>query len=270
MKIGLDGIDVFVFNAVRLTVSTLVLGACAYWQFRRGVRPRPGVTAVQLMLYGLAISVFYQFFFLLGVSRTTSGAAGLIFATVPLWTALMARAFTGERLTRGAWTGLLIALTGTAIVTGASGGVVAGARMLLGNFIMLLAAITWAGGTVYGRSLLQHISPLQLSACAAAIALPVHWIAALGRYGEAAPALRSSSLVLIILYSGVLSSGLALPMWNLGVRHAGAAHAAIIQNLVPLIALASAWPLRGEAPTAAQLAGGALILSGLVVMRRNR
>ena len=37
---------------------------------------------------------------------------------------------------------------------------------------------------------------------------------------------------MIILYAGVLSSGLALPMWNFGVRHTGAAQAAIIQNLI--------------------------------------
>ncbi len=75
---------------------------------------------------------------------------------------------------------------------------------------------------------------------------------------------------MIILYAGVLSSGLSQPMWHFGVRVAGAAHAAIIQNLIPLIAILAAWVSRGEKATLAQLVGGTLILSGLVVMRFAR
>ena len=59
-------------------------------------------------------------------------------------------------------------------------------------------------------------------------------------------------------------------MWNYGVRHAGAAHAAIIQNVIPLIAILAAWITRGETATAAQLFGGALILGGLIMMRTAR
>ena len=75
---------------------------------------------------------------------------------------------------------------------------------------------------------------------------------------------------LIIFYAGVLSSGLALPMWNFGVRHAGAAHASVIQNLIPLIAIIAAWIFRGESVTSGQLVGGSLIIGGLVTMRAAR
>jgi drug/metabolite transporter (DMT)-like permease len=111
-------------------------------------------------------------------------------------------------------------------------------------------------GPVYSRLLLKYISLLQLSESAALIALPVHLLLASGRHKDSAPEIQSVTLWLIILYAGILSSGLALPMWNFGVRHAGAAHAAIIQNLIPLIAIVAAWFSRGEAATAVQLFGG--------------
>ena len=141
---------------------------------------------------------------------------------------------------------------------------------MLGNLIILASALTWAAGTVFSRRLLKHISPVQLSASGAIVALPIHLLFAAGRYESSLPALQSVSLWLVILYAGVLSSGLSLPMWNYGVRHAGAAHAAVIQNLIPLIAIAAAWITRGESPTWAQIFGGALILSGLVIMRLAR
>ncbi|MCP4783328.1 MAG: EamA family transporter [Fuerstiella sp.] len=54
------------------------------------------------------------------------------------------------------------------------------------------------------------------------------------------------------------------------VRHSGAAHAAIIQNLIPLIAILAAWLARGETATTTQLFGGGLIPGGLVIMRYGR
>jgi drug/metabolite transporter (DMT)-like permease len=270
MKNGLDRIDDFVFNAVRLTVSALVLAVFA-WRERR-LRPEyvGRLPWGQLILYSLLVSAVYQLCFLMGVSRTTSGNTALIIATVPLWTALLARIFIGERLHRLAWLGLAVALSGTIIVALQKGDVDVGGKRLWGNLIVLASAITWAASAVYGRPLLKHTSPMQLSAAASLIALPVHIVFAAPSYASSLPALKDVELWLIILYSGVLSSGLALPMWNYGLRHAGASHASIIQNLVPLFAIATAWLMRGEPVTSAQVIGGALILGGLIAMRVTR
>ncbi len=269
MKTGLEQVDVYVFNALRLTISATVLVWFAWRQHRQGRSPPLAGHYKQLLIYGLAIAVFYQLLFLLGIARTTAGNTALIIATTPIWTALLARLFIAERLRAVAWCGLFVALIGTAIVAFQKGDVTAGREHLLGNLMVLAAALLWAGGTVYSRPLLRRITPLQLAAAAAAVALPVHLLLATGRYAESMPALRSGSLWLILLYGGVLSSGLSQPMWSFGVRHAGAAHAAVIQNLIPLVAIAVAWVSRGETPTTAQLVGGALILSGLLAMRIN-
>ncbi len=270
MKIGLEQIDVFVFNAVRLTISSVVLSLFARQQRKHDLAAEPGIRKRELFCYAVVISAVYQILFLIGVALTTSGNTALIIATVPLWTALLARVFIGEKLLLIAWTGLLVALAGTVIVALQKGDVSAGRQHLIGNLVILGAALCWAAGTVYSRPLLRTISPLQLSAQAALIALPIHWLITMGRLEESLPALRSGTLWAIIVYSGVLSTGLALPMWNYGVRHAGAAHSAIIQNLVPVVAILAAWITRGEEITPAQCIGGGLILGGLLIMRRTR
>ncbi|MEO2028329.1 MAG: DMT family transporter [Fuerstiella sp.] len=270
MKTGLDQLDPFVFNAIRLTISACVLGGFALREHRRGHRSKPGVSRTRILIYGIVVSGFYQLLFLLGIDRTTSGNTALIICTVPMWTALLARLFIGERLLRLAWCGLLVALSGTVIVALQKGDVTTGSEYLAGNLCILGAALVWSAATVGSRSMLKSISPLRLSATAAVIALPLHLLFAVGRYEQSMSALQSVDVWLIIVYAGVLSSGLALPMWNFGVRHAGAAHAAIIQNLIPLIAILAAWLARGESATTAQLFGGGLILGGLVIMRYGR
>ena len=101
--------------------------------------------------------------------------------------------------------------------------------------------------------------------------LPAHIaLAVLAANSENAVELGSVKLWLILLFSGTLSSGLAQPMWHFGVRHAGAAHAAVVQNLVPVVAILAAWGMFKAQPTSTQVFGGALILAGLFLMRIGR
>ncbi len=224
MKIGLDRLDAYVFNAIRLTISTVVLVVYAQVERRRSVQPKPNVSGSRILVYGVLASGLYQLLFLLGIDRTTSGNTAMIIATVPMWTASLARVLIGERLMRLAWYGLFVALTGTVTVALQKADVTVGSEHLRGNLCILGAALVWSAATVFSRPMLTLISPLQLAASAALITWPLHLLFAIGRYENSLPALQSIDIWLIIAYAGILSSGLALPMWNLGVRHAGAAH----------------------------------------------
>ena len=271
MKTGVDELDRYVFNAIRLTISAAVLAGFAGWERARGTVSKPGISRVALFIYAVLAAGMYQVLFLLGISNTTSGNTALIISTVPIWTALMAWLFLGERLRSLAWCGLVVALIGTMIVAFQKGDVTTNHEHLWGNMFMIGAALTWSGGTVYSRRLLKYISPMKLAAIAAVVSLPVHYIVTMGKgFDSQQEVLQSMQVWIIIAYAGVLSSGLALPMWNYGVRHAGAAHAAIIQNVIPLVAIVAAWFSRSEVPTRWQVTGGVLILIGLVVMRSAR
>ncbi|MCA9265036.1 MAG: DMT family transporter [Planctomycetales bacterium] len=270
MKNGLDHLDLYVFNAFRLAVSATVLAAFAVRARWRGSVPGPGIRWRHVATYAVLVGAVYQVLFLFGISRTTSGNTALIIATVPMWTALLARLFLREQLRWLAWSGLAVALVGTIIVALQKGDVAVGTEHLIGNMFVLASALVWSAGTVYSRPLLRDLSPMRLAASAAVTGIPVHLILAVGRYQESFAELKSVGLWMIILYSGVLSAGLAQPMWHYGVRHAGAAHAAIIQNLIPLVAIVSAWLTRGEVITVPQMIGGVLILGGLLAMRSGR
>lgn len=270
MKTGLGDLNLYVFNGIRLTISAAALNYLAWLERRRNPQPLPGVGRGQLLIYGLVVSAAYQLLFLLGVVRTTSGNTALILTTTPLWTAVLARFYLAEKLRIVAWSGLFVALVGTVIVTLQGDEVSLGSEQLWGNLLILVSALTWAAGTVHSRPLMTKTSPLQLAAAATLIGLPFHWIFAAGHLEASLTALRSSDIWLILVFSGLLSSGLALPLWNYGVRSSGAAPAAVVQNLVPVFAIAAAWLLRGEPVTIGQVIGGILITGGVLAMRRER
>lgn len=275
MKSALQlGIDPYALNAIRLVISMLVLQFAAVIEFRRGVRPDMSIRWSRILVYAMVVSVGYQILFLLAVSKTSSADVALIMATVPMWTALMARIFLSERLRRLAWLGLLIALAGTVIVAGGKAAPTNRPdelpHRLTGNVIALIAALTWAGGTVFSRPVLKMISPTQLAAVSTTIGLPCHFLIAGTATATALPLLKQVPLQVCMIYSGILSTGLALPMWSYGVKYAGAAQATMYQNLSPIVAIAAAWLWRAEPVSFEQLAGGTLILLGLLVMRHSR
>jgi drug/metabolite transporter (DMT)-like permease len=299
MKVALGlGISPYALNAIRLVISAIVLLGFARHEYGRGVRPASDLSWMRIVIYAFLVSVAYQLLFLLAVSKTTSANVALIMATVPMWTALGARIFLKEILPLLAWTGLIIAFAGTMIVTvqRSSPGETGSDAVALsnsastsgpprplqsasasgtdvrstGNIMALVAALAWAGGTVYSRPLLKSISPTQLAACSATIGLPFHIILAWPTLSAGMSLLNQVPLQLCILYSGVLSTGLALAMWSYGVKHAGAAQAGMFQNLTPIIAIVAAWLWRGETVSIAQTIGGVLIIGGLIIMRQSR
>jgi drug/metabolite transporter (DMT)-like permease len=299
MKVALElGIGPYALNAIRLVISAIVLQGFAWHEFSRGIRPSSHISWWRIAVYALVVSVAYQLLFLLAVSKTTSANVALIMATVPMWTALGARCFLKEILPPLAWLGLIVAFTGTMIVSAqreppvvtdlkvppvpnaqtlaatsetahASAKLVPGIQFI-GNMIALVAALAWAGGTVFSRPLLKTISPTQLAACSATFGLPFHILIAAPTLSASLPLLSQIPLQLCILYSGILSTGLALAMWSYGVKHAGAAQAAMFQNLSPVIAILAAWLWRGETVSVAQTIGGAMIIGGLIIMRQSR
>ena len=68
-------------------------------------------------------------------------------------------------------------------------------------------------------------------------------------------------------YTGIFGIAIAYLLWSRGVRTIGQSRTAVYQNLVPVIALATGWMWLGETPTVQQLAGAAVILSGVAVAR---
>lgn len=273
IKVPLEVIPPFTVNMLRFGVSVAVLGGVYLVRCRgRGVSPFADLLIApwQVIGLGLLANLGYQAGFIVGIDRTTAGAAALLIATSPLWTAVVAHAMGIDRLRRMGWVGLAVSLGGAVLVVlGRAGAAVEGEGF--GIVIMLLAAAAWGLFTVLSRPVLDGgVTPMGLTVWGQTLALP--GLVAMGWPGVAETDWSLVGLpdVLAVLYSGGLSIGVAYVLWNQSIRIAGPSRTAAYSNLVPFIGLLAGVVFLGEPLEALQVGGGVCIVAGLVVLRRWR
>lgn len=274
VKAVLDIMHPHVLNALRFVVSAVVLGVAYVLHRRRRqlplwqpLREHPA----QIGALGILGFVLYQFSFIIGLNLTTAGNAALIMASSPLWTAVIGRAFKTEHLIGASWFALMIALIGTfVVVLGGADEIDFGSNTFVGNLIMLLAAVFWGAYTAFSKPVLSYLSATGLTFLSLLFALPFLFGIAVPFYAET----NWSEVRLLhwaaILFSGGLSTGIAITIWNSAVSTVGASDTAVYGNLVPLVALGFSFLLLGEQIYLAQIAGGTLVIGGLLLMRRAR
>ncbi|WP_179862118.1 DMT family transporter [Longibacter salinarum] len=275
LKVALEAMPIHVLNVFRFIVSAGVLGSMYLWS-RRGQDMATFFApfkrhARRLIVLALIGYVFYQVCFVVGVNNTTAGSAALIMTSAPMWTAVVGQIAGTEYLGRFAWIGLAVSMLGTAFVVAAGSETVAvGAGSLFGNAVILLGAILWGAYTALNKPVVSDISPVAATFFGIMIALPV--LAGIGAPYASGVAWGEVDLWvwLAIIFSGGLSTGIAFVIWNTAVRNVGASNTAIYNNLVPLVALAGGVLFLDETVNAWQIAGGVLIIAGLVLVRRYR
>jgi drug/metabolite transporter (DMT)-like permease len=107
------------------------------------------------------------------VTLTSVASSTALVATQPVWAALLARA-SGHRVGRPAWVGILVAVAGTAMITGAD--VTLSAQAVIGDLLALLggilaAAYVTAGAAVRARISTTAYTTVCYSACALLLTL---------------------------------------------------------------------------------------------------
>lgn len=274
MKAVLDVVHPHAMNLLRIGFSTLTLAllharvvsrtGAGFWAC---LRVDPG----RQVLVGLLGYFLYQAAFIVGLDRTTAGSGALIMASAPIWTALVALGTGEERLRRLAWIGLAVSIAGTVMVTVAGSSEIRfGADALIGNLVLLLAALFWGSYTAFVRPLTARIDPVSVTFVGALVAIPPLLVVGAPYVAATDWSQVSAWHWTLIVGSGVLSSGLATVFWNHAVHTLGASHTAAYGNAVPVVAVAGSALLLSEPVAVGQVFGGILIIAGLLVMRRAR
>lgn len=272
LKIALREVPTSVANVVRFGLSAVTLLALALREARQAGtsffapwRAHKG----WIVGLGLLAYVLYQEAFILGVTRTSSLSVGLLNATSPLWTALLAHATHTQRMRRVGWIGLGLSFAGALVVVAASTRGATGEDTLAGNLLILVGSVLWATFTVLSRRLTGKVPPATVTFFEVAVALPVLLLIALPALGGFDFGAVSAATWAALVYSGVLSVGVTLVIWNIGVAKLGPTATGAYSNLIPLATAVSAYALLGDRVTPVQFVGGALILGGLVWVRKG-
>lgn len=269
MKQAFSVLSPWAFNVVRLSLAVgLLLGIL---RLREGWPALPKRDVFKLVGLGILGNTLYQIPFVVGLNLTTAGNSSLILATIPVWSALLARALGWERITPRMWLGISLSFLGVALVTVASpNGFSLRSAGFLGDLLTLLAAACWAGYTVFSKDLLKRYSPLQVSALALLFGVITLWPLSLPYVLRADWLHLPPWTWLTLLYSGVFPIAVAYVIWAAGVRRAGAARTAVYNNLVPVVTFGIAFVAFQEPIAPLQLLGGAVVLAGVWLTAASR
>ena len=259
-----------IFNPVAFTglrVGTaavfLVLVALA----GRGKIALPRRDVISLLLLGVVGNGLYQLFFVHGVARTRAGNAALIVAAAPAFIALVARARGMERVKRMTFVGIALSFLGVGLVIVGSASSSNGQPTLLGSVLVFLGVICWTFYTIGLQPFTKRIDVIQLSAVTmvgGAVPLLIASTPALMRTDWSA---IGKGGWLALLYSSVISMGVAYFFWYRGLRVLGPTRSAVYTNLQPIVALLVAWAFLNETPTIFQGVGAATIIAGVFLTR---
>ena len=271
IKVPLAVMPPFTVNLFRFVVSVGVLGALHVADARRrGQSPFHSLRVAPWAVLGLGVMAHgvYQGGFILGIDRVTAGMGALLIATSPLWTALIGHALGIDRLRGASWLGVALGLAGAALVIVGRPESEAEAS-LSGVVFLLVGSVAWALYTVLSRPVFEKgVSPMGFTFWGVLAAMPV--IAGLGLWemGGTRWAEVGAPEWAAIAFSGGLSTGIAYGLWNAAVRRVGPTRTAMFSNLVPVVGVLAGAVLLKESVLPLQIAGGVLVIAGLVVMRR--
>jgi drug/metabolite transporter (DMT)-like permease len=219
-----------------------------------------------LGLFALVTVGIYQFLFAKAIELTSAGEAALIISSAPIFAFLITAVLGWDKPTRLGFVGVVFGFVGIGLVIyGGESSASVPETHVLGDGVMLAAAILWASYAVFSRPLLRHYSPLKLTAWAhmigSAVLIPVGWHDMAHVDWVKLPALGW----LCVLYFGWLAGVYGFVVWYRGVRLLGSAKTIVFQYLVPPVALVVAYLVLREAPSLLQALGVVITLAGVYV-----
>src|SRR3954471_9581047 len=252
------------FTGLRVGTVAVFLVAVAFARHKPNLARRD---VIGLLLLGMLGNGLYQLFFVHGVARTRAGNAALIVGSAPAFIALIARARGMERVKRLTFVGIALSVVGVALVIAGSAGSSNGETTLLGSVLVFFGVLCWSVYTIGLQPYTKRIDVVQLSAITAVGgAIPLMIASTPALVATDWSAVRIGGW-LALLYSSVLSMGVAYFFWYRGLRVLGPTRTAVYSNLQPIVALLVAWAFLNEAPTIFQGVGAATIIAGVFLTR---
>lgn len=221
----------------------------------------------KLFVLGVIGNGAYQLLFILGLERTTAGNSSLILATVPLFVALLEAVLGIDRLSKRTWAGIVLAFAGILLLVGGTGEISVSSRTIVGDALLVMCTICWSAYTVFSRPLLTQMSPLRLTTVTMALGTPLLILAAVPQMVELSWAGVSWRSWAAIAFSAALAIAFGYVVWYTSVQIVGSTRTAVYSNLIPVVALISAWLLLGERISPIQGTGAAVVLAGVSLAR---
>ncbi len=267
VKLAIPDIPPLIQGAIRSGIAALLVVA---WARLRGIPllSRDGTLMAGLMagaLFGLEFILVFR-----GLLWTSASRAVLFLYAAPFFVVLGARLFLpADRFSLAQWFGLAISFTGIAVAFGVPVPA-ADPRQLVGDMMMLAAAVAWAATTlVIKASALNRVSAEKTLLYQLVVSAPMMALAA-AVSGESLPGMPSVLALGALAYQTVWVAGITYVLWFALIRGYSASRLSAFSFLTPLFGVAAGFLVLNEPITPAFALASALVAAGLILVNRPR
>ena len=260
-KVVLDVIPPFSLLTTRLILGALTLLPFIVFKTRINFSQKQWLQVLGVGFVGYGVSLAFQF---IGTKLSTAANGALVTSATPAFVLLFAAWILGERITPQRLAALGLATLGVIIVIDPRTARLS-PDLFWGNLSLVAAALTWALYSVLIRKVTRGLAVLPVSLVCFLGGLPLTIPAAgielnIVGLGEITP-----WVILGILYLGVISTGLAMYLWNLAFARLEAGVASLTFFAQPVVGAGLGAVLLGEPLTGLYLLGGLFIAGGLLL-----
>jgi drug/metabolite transporter (DMT)-like permease len=258
-SVGLGPADSLVIRYAPVALAWIIVlattGGC-----RVARRDWPRLLVVSLVgLFCYAAASIYAF------AHVPAGIGGLIYATPPLFMALLAVPMLGERLTLPVVLGLILAILGTVLLVWPDlASEVLDKSYLSGISLLLLACLAWAFYSVPGKVIFQRYGAIPMTAMSTIIATaPMLAFAS----GDTIDTIHNMTLRqwLELLFLTSCSTFVAMLAWTYASAKLPATTTGLFFYLIPVIAVFAGMLFLSETLTWSTMLGGLCIILGVAV-----
>ncbi len=251
----MDYIGPFTFAFLRSVIAVIVLFPLAALSKEKSQDTKTTVKGGIVCGLSLGIANCFQQY---GILYTTSGKAGFITALYIIMVPVAYAVFFRKKATPLVWVSVLLALLGVYLLC-----VKEDFSINRGDIFVFFCAVSYTAQIIAVSKYSPHINAYLLCgmqfAVAAILALPLMLFTETPTIGSVCASW------LPLLYTGILSSGVAYTLQIIGQRGLNPTVAAIIMSLESCISAVAGWLILGQAMTLKEICGCAIMLAAIIL-----
>jgi len=260
-KVVLDVIPPFALLAIRLVLGTITLGIVISFRGKTNFSKTDFRNSFLVGIVGYGISLGFQF---IGTKLSTASNGSLVTSATPAFVLLFAPFLLNEKSTTRRIAALTVSSLGVlAVIDPRTANF--SSTLFMGNLSLLAAALTWALYSVLVRKVSQTSDLLFSSMVMLAGGIPSSILFGFFELknqgiGEITPGIIGG-----ILFLGIISTALAMFLWNYAFAKLPAAVASLTFFAQPIVGTLLGWFFLGEKITPLFILGGVLIGIGILI-----
>lgn len=263
-SVGMDHLGPMSFQAIRSALAVLALVPVIFLMDRAPAAFLPRWQDRKLWKTGIlcGLSLFVaQGLQQAGLLYTEPGKAGFI-TTMYIVLVPVLGLFLGRRCGLSVWLSVALAVAGLYLLS-----CVGVTKINIGDILILGAAAAFAVQIVLIDNLAQQMDGVRLNCIQFLVVTVLSALAA--AFTESPTWDGIIACALPLLYTGVLSSGVAFTLQILGQQHLPPEPASLIMSLESVFAVLAGWVLLGQTLSTTEALGSALVFAGVLLSQRK-